>query len=146
MRLDSALIVKTVTALKPGGQLLFALAVFSGFLSLPAAAQASCGDYVTIGVGHDGIRHAAEQMGAPNQESDSPKPARAPCSGPECRRNSPAAPMTPPVKGDHVDSRCAGAIFDLAIQPADLIHGQRLEEKSAAMPDPALDGIFHPPR
>jgi hypothetical protein len=144
MRFGLRLILNSSVARGTGKSILIALIAFLSAIVLAAnSAQASCGDYVMIG-GHEGNALAGGPMAKTTDRSDGPAPA--PCSGPECRRNAPAAPMTPPVKSNNLESRCFGALFDLTSASADADRGIWRDEIHIAIPDPALSRIFHPPR
>lgn len=144
MRLGLSLILNSLFAWGSGKSLAVALiALLAAAVFAPATAHASCGDYVMIGGGHDIDSQAFQPMTGPSERSNVPPP---PCSGPECKRNSPAAPMTPPVKSNDTESRSFGALFDLALISVDSGRGLLSDELHPAVPDPALDAIFHPPR
>src|SRR5215510_10207960 len=76
-----------------------ALVVILGAWFAPSRAQASCGDYVTVGSmpGHDGSSSMPQPPSSQSQSQkpvDVPKPPRAPCRGPTCSAPPPAQPLS----------------------------------------------------
>src|SRR5439155_11806274 len=81
------------------------LGVLTWGLFAPAAARASCGDYVTRQPQHDSPPHTAPQSPAPQTESPSDRPAPPspgddlprPCPGPDCSAPTAPEPSTTPA-------------------------------------------------
>lgn len=144
MRFGLRLILNSSVARGTGKSILIALIAFVSAIAIATnSAQASCGDYVMIG-GHEGNALAGGPIAKTTEQTDGPAPA--PCSGPECRRNAPAAPMTPPVKSNNLESRYFGTLFDVISISGDADRRIWRDEICMAIPDPALSRIFHPPR
>jgi hypothetical protein len=75
-----------------------AFAVLSGFLSGPATARASCGEYIL----HPSQGHAAATLpSAPLPAGQVPAPVPAPCWGASCSEKS--IPLTPPPSTNPVE-------------------------------------------
>jgi hypothetical protein len=145
MRPGLRLILNSSVARRIGKSVLIALiatVTAATFASNPV--HASCGDYVMIGGGHEGDPYAGGPTAKTTEKSNVPAPV--PCSGPQCKRNSPGAPLTPPVKTNNLESRCFGALFDLALISPGSNRGNWSYETCLVVPDPALSRIFHPPR
>ena len=81
------------------------LALLAAGLFAPAAARASCGDYVLVGGRPaDMPAHAAQLPGSAPDAPALPPGGPVPCSGPLCSRHTPPLPLMPlvpaPERGD----------------------------------------------
>jgi hypothetical protein len=113
----------------------WALALLLGVLAAPAAAQASCGDYVRMG-GADAPRPATDGKGMPSH------PAPGPCHGPGCDRH-PVAPLAPVTVSVQVeDWACVLRADDSRSSKPTFA----LREENTSRPVRRASSVYHPPR
>jgi hypothetical protein len=128
------------------------VALIAGAWFAPSQAQASCGDYVTVGSmpGHDGSSSSMPQSSSSQPQSqkpvDVPEPPRAPCRGPSCSAPPPAQPLS--TSTSHVAperSSDLGIVARVAMALAPPPAALQAQERSLHPIYRASD-IYHPPR
>jgi hypothetical protein len=119
-----------------------ALVLLASLAFFPAQAHASCGDYVHLGTHRADGAMPADPLAA--HSSDAPRPAHAPCSGPNCSR-LPLAPPPAPLPQAPTGGSEWGVLTTWQCL-LDFEHESSLRQDCPLTPVYIITFIYHPPR